>query len=242
MEKIMTAENIRNFAYVNDAVCTKPIKGIAINFFGLGNGTMRNWDIDEGEMYGEHGILYVEPYNNPWAWMNKQAVSFVDEILDVLFEKFSLAEDTPIVSSGESMGGQSALTYCVYAKRTPVACVANCPVCDIPYHFTERNDLPRTMYSALWNYEGSLEAALQSVSPIHLIDKMPNIEYHIFHCGGDQAVNIARHSDIFVEKMRRQGHSVCYHISPNRGHCDIGYSKRRLFVQNIIDAVENTKK
>ena len=58
-------------------------------------------------------------------------------------------ENIPVVSTGGSMGGQSALVYCAYSKRTPVACVANCPVCDTVFHFTERPDLPRTLYSAV---------------------------------------------------------------------------------------------
>ena len=143
MEKIINANNVKNFAYVNDVVCRLPIKGVALNFFGLGNMSMFNEDTDEGKFYGDNGILYVTPYTNPWAWMNMQTVAFVDELLDVLFAKYNLDENTPVVSTGESMGGQSALVYCVYAKRTPVACVANCPVCDTAFHYTERNDLPR---------------------------------------------------------------------------------------------------
>lgn len=136
------------------------------------------------------------------------------------------------------MGGQSALTYCVYAKRTPVACVVNCPVCDTLYHYSERDDLPRTMYSALCTYETSLEQALRSVSPLHLADRMPHIEYCIFHCEADRAVNIRRHSDVFVAAMRRAGRNVLYHTVPNRGHCDLDENARKLYAQYIADAIE----
>ena len=40
MEKIITYENLRSFAYVNDNVCEHPIKGIVLNFFGLGGDEM----------------------------------------------------------------------------------------------------------------------------------------------------------------------------------------------------------
>lgn len=150
--------------------------------------------------YAEKGILYVEPYNNPWAWMNNQAVKYTDEIIDVLIEKYALDENIPIVSTGLSMGGQSALVYTAKAKRIPVACVANCPVCDVVYHFTERKDLPRTLYSSLFNEAGTLEDALKSISPLHLIDKMPNVKYHIFHCDEDKSVNIDAHSKKLNER------------------------------------------
>ncbi|MBQ7975611.1 MAG: hypothetical protein IJ300_08010, partial [Clostridia bacterium] len=119
MEKIITYETLNRFAYVNDKICKKPINGIAISFFGLGGMVMHDFDPPEGEYYAGKGILYVIPYNNPWAWMNKQAVAYTDEIIDVLIKQYELSEDIPIVSTGGSMGGLSALVYTAYSKRTP---------------------------------------------------------------------------------------------------------------------------
>ena len=107
MEKIINYENLRNFTYVNDTICKMPIKGIVVSFFGLGGMTIYDNDFTDGELYAEKGILYVVPYNNPWAWMNKQAVKYTDEIIDVLIKKYDLDENIPIVSTGGSMGGQS---------------------------------------------------------------------------------------------------------------------------------------
>ncbi len=135
----------------------------------------------------------------------------------------------------------TALTYCVYAKRTPIACVVNCPVCDSVYRYTERDDLPRTMYSALCNEQGSLESALKSISPVHLVDKMPKIEYHIFHCLNDNAVNPSKHSAVFVTKMQNKGHAVTYDTIEGRGHCDIGYPAKKLYAKYIVEAIENHK-
>lgn len=149
MEKIITHENLRSFAYANDRICQKPIRGIVVFFYGLNWSKMIEEDPDLAVKYAQKGILYVVPYNRPWAWMNKQAVAYTDEILDVLFETNALAEGTPIVASGMSMGGMSAILYSKHSKRTPVACVANCPVCDMVYHYGERPDLPRTLYTTL---------------------------------------------------------------------------------------------
>lgn len=237
MEKIITMENIRRFAYVNDAVCVRPVRGVAVYFPGLNNRDMHDFDPEEGELFGEAGILYVIPYNNPWSWMNRQAVGYTDEIIDVLFRAYDLPENTPVVSMGRSMGGLASLVYTYYAARTPVACVANCPVCDAVYHFTEREDLPRTMYSALYHEEGTLEEALKSISPLHLAEKMPRVRYHIFHCGEDRAVNMQMHSDRFVEVMRKAGQDVTYDIVPGRGHCKLTLKMKKRFEQYAMDAI-----
>lgn len=165
MEKIINYENLRNFAYSNDKCITGGIKGIVLNFIGLNGVAIYNTDPGDALEFAENGILYVIPYYNPWCWMNDQTVKYVNEIIDILCKKYALNKTTvKIVSTGRSMGGLCALVYCAYAKITPCACVTNCPVCDLLHHFTERPDLPRTLYSAFGRYEGTLESALQSAS------------------------------------------------------------------------------
>ena len=220
MEKIITYETLRNFAYSNDHLIKCEIKGIVLNFYGLGGMTIHNADPGDALEYAEKGIIYVMPYYNPWSWMNRQAVAYTDEIVSVLCKKYGLTDNVKIVSTGGSMGGLSALVYCAYAKITPCACVANCPVCDLPYHFTERTDLPRTLYSAFGEYDGDMESALRSCSPLHLVDKMPDIHYTVFHCAGDKGVNLQQHSERFVEAMK-VNHKIAFNIVPLRGHCDL---------------------
>ena len=237
MEKIITIENLRYFAYCNNQICKKPIKGIAISFSGLGGASMFSEETEDGIRLAENGILFVVPYQNPWAWQNKQNVSYTDEIIDVLFKKYDLPDNLPIVSTGGSMGGQSALVYMVYAARTPAACVANCPVCDLPYHFTERTDLPRTLYSAFYNYNCTLQEALESASPLHLVDKMPkNSKYYLFHCEEDRSVNKHKHSDRFVEKIKKE-HNITYYAVPDRGHCDLPDETKQLYNEHIISSI-----
>lgn len=220
MEKIITYETLRSFAYSNDKICTGPIQGIVVSFFGLGGTAMFSEDTKEGKFFAERNIIYIVPYANPWAWMNRQTAAYTDEIIDTLIKHYNLPDNIPIISTGGSMGGQSALVYMVYAARTPAACVANCPVCDLPFHFAERPDLPRTLYSAFGTYDGTLQEALESASPFHLVDRMPDSEYYIFHCEADDAVNKQKHSDCFVEKMAK-AHKVEYYAVPERGHCDL---------------------
>ncbi len=237
MEKIITYENLRKFAYSNDQLIKRNIKGIVLYFSGLGNMTIHDTDPSEALEYAEKGIIFVVPYYNPWSWMNKQAVAYTDEIISVLCEKYGLSSSVKIVSTGDSMGGLSSLVYCVYAKITPCACVANCPVCDLPYHFTERPDLPRTLYSAFGEYEGSMQSAMRSCSPLHLVEKMPNISYTIFHCSNDTAVNLQKHSNLFVEAMQVT-HSIRLIVVPLREHCNLTTEARIAYKQAILKALE----
>lgn len=238
MEKIIHYENLRSFAYTNDKLCKKPIKGIVLEFFGLGTMKMFDEDTEMGKFYADLGILFVVPYNNPWAWMNPQAVGYTDEIIDVLLHTYHLT-DIPIVSTGGSMGGQSALVYTLYAKHTPVACAANCPVCDLPFHFTERPDLPRTLYSAFYHENSTLDEALKKASPLHLVEKMPRVNYHIFHCDKDEAVNIKRHSEKFVSEMKKYGHDIHLDVVPERGHCDLSEEAREKYTEYILGSIES---
>lgn len=238
MEKQITFDNLRYFAYSNGESCVKPIRGIVLSFFGLGTMHMFQEDTREGAFFAEKGILYVVPYNNPWAWMNEQSVQYTDELLDVLMAHYQLPEGLPIVSTGESMGGLASLVYMLRAKRTPVACVANCPVCDLPFHYTERPDLPRTLYSAYWHETGDMDAALRRHSPLHLVDQLPQADYYLFHCDCDQAVSKTLHTDKLVDAMQGR-FNVTYHVVPDRGHCDLTPPMRELFYQYMCQAIED---
>lgn len=238
MEKIITYENLRSFAYTNDHICEKPIRGIVVWLYGLNWNKLLTDDPPVAERYAAEGILYVVPYNRPWAWMNDQAVAYTDEILDILFEACHLAPDTPIVSSGMSMGGLGAIMYSQKSKRTPVACVANCPVCDLVYHYGERPDLPRTLYNAYYHEDGSLQQVLERHSPLHQAERLPKIPYYIFHCGEDQKVDLHRHSEVFVTAMKKLGQSVWLHTVPERGHCDLTEDAMALFEDLCIRAIK----
>lgn len=234
MDKIINYGNLRSFAYSNDKLIKGRIKGVVIDFFGLGCQHMMNdKDTNEGIFFAESNIIYLIPYANPWGWMNKAEIALSDEIIDVIFEKYALGEDTKIASIGGSMGGLCAITYSYYAKRTPYLCVANCPVCDLPYHFTERVDLPRTLYSAFYDEDGGLEDVLKRYSPLHLAEKLPNIKYAVYHCTKDSSVNIDKHSEGFVRAM--SGKNLTYVRVQDRDHCDLGPEK-----QNYLDLIKNT--
>ena len=242
MEKKITYENLRYYAYSNDKLINGKIKGIVIDFFGLGGQAMFHEDTETGKFYASHGVIFVVPYTNPWGWMNRDEVRLTDEIIDTLLAKYGLGEETPIISTGGSMGGLACIVYTKYAKHTPVGCVANCPVCDLPYHYTERVDLPRTIYSAFYGYDCSLDEALKSCSPLHLAPTLPEkTEYTIFHCEKDSAVNIDMHSERFVAELSKY-RPVEYYKVPNRDHCDLDAENDKKYKEIALSYILKAQK
>ncbi len=236
MRKIITYENLKNFTYTNDDLIRGGIRGIILNFMGLGGASMFS-ENERGSKLAEKGIMYLIPYLNPWNWMNAQAVAYTDELIDVLFAHYGLPEETPIVSTGGSMGGLCSLVYTRYAKRMPVACVANCPVCDLLYHYTERPDLPRTLLSAYGLYDAeTLNEAMKTASPLHLADSMPDVKYTIFHCDEDEAVNLHSHSVKFVEEMKKM-HDIELIVVRRREHCDLDEEHKALYERAAEEAI-----
>lgn len=216
----INSENISSFAYCNGNLITTDVRGIVVDFHGLGENSMTYTPGELAQICASKGIVYLYPYDNPWSWMNDLAVRYTDEIIDAVIDKYDLPENVPIVAAGGSMGGCSALVYTRYAKRTPVACAANCPVTDLPYHYTERPDLPRTIYSAFMHYSGDFTAAIQTASPYHLAASMPkDTTYFIVAGEADTAVNIGMHSDRFVAELQKTHDKITYTRVPGMGHC-----------------------
>ncbi len=249
MENIITYDNLNSFAYTNEHHLKGDIKGIVIRFRGLGSSAFITDDakdelsrahIRAGLFHAEHGILFFVPYLDPWCWMNEQAVKTTDRIVDVIFEHYSLPKHTPIAVSGGSMGGMGALVYTYYAKRTPIACAASCPVCDVPFHYTERPDLPRSFYCAYAQSKRTLEQELRAHSPLHLAKDMPKAKYFIVHCEQDMAVNIHSHSEKLVKALS-EGHELTYITVPEHGHCSLTPEANELYEKHLTDAILSYK-
>ncbi len=215
-------DNIDRFAFTNISEIRKPVRGLVLSFHGLGYMGEITEQNDYTLRLADLGIAFVFPYYGPWSWMNRSGVRFTDALVEAVFHRFSLPDTTPIVSTGGSMGGLSALVYPVYARRTPVAVAADSPVCDLVYHFDERPDLPRTLVAAFGDYSCSFEEALRSASPLHLVDRMPKIKYYIVHGDKDTAVNKKAHPDRLVPEMKKAGLDVTYIEVPGMEHCNMG--------------------
>ena len=119
--------------------------------------------------------------------------------------------------------------------------MANCPACDLVYHYNERPDVPRTVYTAFLGYDGTLDDALRSCSPIHLAERMPRIPYTLFHCEMDDMVNIDAHSVRFVEIMNAFGHQAELIRVPHRGHCDLNAEANICWNKAVLSAIDKNQ-
>ena len=215
----MRQELVEQVAWLGDKTLQGPAKGIVLAFQGLGCSAMRTNADPLDLAYGAAGAVVVVPYCGPWTWMNRATQLFVDELVDALRVRYKLDDRSPLVASGGSMGGMAALTYTLTSRHRVSGCLANCPVCDVPFHYTERRDLPRTFHFALNSY-GDISAQLRELSPLHQADRMPDVPYMIVHGTDDVDVSMAKHSDPFVAAMRPRKMNVDYRQIKGMGHCN----------------------
>ena len=215
----ITPDNLSLFAYTNGDNLKGSPREIAVEFHGLGFTSVIKNDDEYINRFTEKDILYVFPYYGPWSWMNDDSISMVDDIISAAADKYG-AYDVPVIITGKSMGGLSALVYTAYASVTPTACAANCPVCDLVEHYNERKDLPRTLIAAYGYRNGDLTEKLKAHSPFHIASKMPAIPYYIVHGDADGEVNKVVHSDKFVNEIRTR-RKVTYIEVPGMEHCQM---------------------
>jgi dipeptidyl aminopeptidase/acylaminoacyl peptidase len=215
----MDAQVMRQVAWIGEEYLRGPAKGIVLSFHGLGGGAGKTTPSTEELEWAYAGGIVVYPLYGPWAWMNAQAQAMTDELVEAAWREFALPAGAPLICTGGSMGGQASLLYTRYARRPVAACLANCPVCDLKYHFNERPDLPPTIRHAFAAYGGDLDAALERHSPLAQAAAMPDIPYLIIHGLKDPAVSKANHSDPMVAALRARGLRVEYHEVPDMRHC-----------------------
>jgi acetyl esterase/lipase len=225
---------LRQMAWLNEQWLKKPICGVALSFHGLGGGIHGAGASPFELACADLGVLLVHPHYGPWSWMNREARQLVDELVALTYAEFKLGADVPLISTGGSMGGGSALIYTRYGKKTPNATLAIYPVCDMVYHYTERPDLPISFYCAYGHYAEPIEDVLVEHSPLAQADKFPDIPYLFIHGDADKAVNKQHHSDKMVAALRERGRKVDYLEIPGMGHGD---NSPLLFTTRQIDFI-----
>ena len=221
--------NLWKFAYTNEEALST-FRGIVVNFHGLNRGLELTRVPDELSAFcSENHLLYVFPYLNPWSWMNSASIEMTDQILDALWQAYQLPAGFPLCLAGRSMGGQCALIYGIHGKYPANSCALNCPVCDLHYHYDEREDVPRTIFSAFCG-EAAPEAAFTRADPMAQQDLLPRISYFIAHCECDSKVSKAMHSDRLVAALKKRQIEVEYLSVPDRDHIDLSpEAYQRLF-------------
>lgn len=213
----MNLELMKRSAWFGDKQLKGKIRGVALSFHGLGD-YIKEDPITVEIGWADDGWLVVYPYYGGWSWMNREARAFVDKLVDSVYEHYSLSDDIPLVCTGGSMGGLSALLYTRYSKRKVSACAALFPVCDLKHHYSERPDLPISISYAFRGYKEDLDQLFIEHSPLQQVEKMPDIPYLIMHGDCDKAVNKKAHSDKLVLEMKKRNMNVEYLEIPGMGH------------------------
>jgi len=205
-------------AWLNSEYVRPPISGIVLRFPGPGSsGIKSDPDYSYDLEWGHFGALTVLPYQDPWGWMNPSVLHFTDDLVEAIRYRHHLGPEVPLLSTGASMGGHAALLYAMKSRHRVAACMALCPVCDLPFSYAERLDLPRTLHHAFGSYK-DITAQLHEHSPLHQVRSMPDIPYLLVHGERDLSVKKSAHSDPMVAAMRQRHLRVDYVECPNMGH------------------------
>jgi dipeptidyl aminopeptidase/acylaminoacyl peptidase len=218
-EFLMDYDMLQKVAWLGEKFLSGPPRAIVMEFHGLGMVSLKTEVTTTERAWAEAGALVIFPCYGPWSWMNRQARAYVDDMVEAAQKRHGL-QSAPLISTGGSMGGCSCLLFCRYTRHRVTACSALFPVCDVPFHFTERPDLPRTFRQAFWGYPEPFAEVLKEHSPLHQVAGMPDIPYQILHGEEDEAVNKTKHSDPFVAAMRKAGRKVEYVEIPGLRHND----------------------
>jgi len=225
-------ERIDDFACGNYHEVKGPVRGIVIQHPWLGQEDKEPSDWDLRRRCTEAGVLYAHTKADPRGWMNDEEIALADGVVDALIGRFGLPADVPVVSCGMSMGAQGAIVFARYSRHNVVAAAANCPPCDLVYHYSERPDLPATFKHAFGDTPDLLKR-LERHSPLHLVKELPDIDWFVAQSDADKFVSKTAHGDRFAAAMKGRPRFV-YEIVPGRGHVDLGPSVYAKYCDFIL--------
>lgn len=214
----MNLETIKQTTWIGTDSLRGPIKGIVMTFHGLGSAGMKEGPSEVELEWGDRGGLVVHPYTGPWHWTTAPVRAYLDDLIGSVREHYCGGRDVPIILTGGSLGGHTALLYARYSKHKLAACLALCPVGSVKFSFSERPDVARTVLAAVEWRTNDLEKYFTELSPNEQVAHMQKIPYMIIHGAKDKAVAKAPHSDILVERMRARGLDVEYVEVANMDH------------------------
>jgi len=218
--KHINKDNLYDYAFLNEDTLQKPLRAICVNFHGYTDGTMFTQSPVIAEILGKAGIAWCFPYYSVWAWAGKSSQEFNEQVLDAVYDRLEAREDIPLISTGGSMGGLTAMHYTVFGKRKACACAVNCPVSDMLHFFENAPQDRRAFLSAHILEEGTLEDILDANSPLHFADRFPDIPYFLVY-GEKDSYFTDKQRPPFVEKLQQLGVNHSVWIQPEMGHCQL---------------------
>ena len=216
----ITWDNLDDYACGNYREVAAPVGGIVIQhpWFRQKERSPSDWNLRK--LCTSAHVLYVHTKADPCGWMNDAEIAFADGVLDALIARFALPTNVPVVSCGRSMGGQGALVFARYSRHNVVAVAANCPPCDLVYHYSERPELPAALEYA-FGAGADVKKRLERYSPLHLARTLPDIDYYVAQTDADKAVSKTAHGDRFAQAMKDRPRFTS-EVVKGRGHTDLG--------------------
>lgn len=218
--KYINKDNLCDYAFINEDTLVYPLRAICVCFHGYTDATMYKESTETAKILGKAGIAWVFPYYSVWAWMSKSSREFNEQVIDAAYERLSADESIPLIVSGGSMGGLTALNYLVYGKRSAIGCAVNCAVTDMEKIFSDRPDFRRAILSAHIEEDGELAVVLRKYSPAALCDKLPKIPYYFVY-GESDVYFTENHMPPLIEIMEKENFSYKLCVKKGMKHCDI---------------------
>ena len=236
--KYITPDNLYDYAFLNEDTLQKPVKGVCIYFHGFTDGTRYNESPFLGAELGAKGIAWVFPYHSVWAWMSQTSQQFCEQVIDAVYEKLGIDESIPLVVTGGSMGGMTALNYLLHGKRKAIACAANCPVLSVKGYFEAAREARAAILSAHIEKQGELTEILTELSPIYITEKLPKIPYFLVFGKNDPSPAINEHIEELKEKLSKNGIDYKVEVREEMAHCNMNDfpDTRGRFIEFILKA------
>ena len=228
MDKKFLAAHYDRFCCTNVELIPGEIRGIILYFNGLGHIVNPGPDMIDAPAAAARNLLYITPYYNPWSWMNRETVAFVDLLVEIAMEQWKIPTDAPIGLYGGSMGGYSVFHYAAKSRHNVVAGDLNCPACNLEYEvYCNRNSILHTYYESSMAYCDDFDAYVRENSPINMIGILRKMPYRFAVGLKDTALEPSQHSFKMVSLRREAGFEVDVAEYPLAGHCNIGADARR---------------
>ena len=234
-------DNVSLFCNTNIDLLHDTPRGLVLEFPGHGGGSCLGGSMDFGPYHGDYAqkladdrLLLCYTFPGPWSWMNRGSVRLIDLLVDTLQEIYSLTEDTPLITSGGSMGGLGSLIYTADTRHHVTACVAACPCYDVPGSLFNRESFPRSLLSAVACYDMPFEDALKTISPLHRLSDLRDVPYFIT-CNGQDQCFPADGMHRFLDAMKQRGLTVTLCDMPDLPHGGFTPEVRNALTQFILD-------
>ncbi len=234
----ITKDNLFDFAFLNEDTLKPPLKGICVCFHGYTDDTRFEKSSEQARILGENGIAWVFPYYSVWGWMSENSQIFNEQVLDAVYDRLGADEDIPLIISGGSMGGLTALNYLVRGKRRATACALNCPVTDINIIYDCNVGARRAILSAHIEKDCPIDVIMRNFSPVNFADKLPHIPYFLIF--GEKDTHFVDYQmPPMEEKLKQYGHNYTLTVHPKMEHCDIRNHPKALrqYCDFIISAI-----